>query len=97
MYEHSSYRKKIIFCDIYGRSSRLNPSAGDLMRGCAHVWIFAYVALMSLAANSYLHAGTDGKGQARVADGADVLLAEEVVELSEDSNVAGGGVDDVEV
>ena len=52
---------------------------------------------MSVAADADLHAGADGEGQAGVADGADVLLAEKIVELSEDGDVAGGGEDGVEV
>ena len=51
----------------------------------------------SVAADSDLHAGADGEGQAGVADGADVLLAEKIVELGEEGDVAGGGEDGVEI
>ncbi len=62
----------------------LNTSFRNLMRG-------------SVAADANLHAGADGKGQAGIADGADVLLAEEVVELGEDGDVFVGRVSGVEV
>ncbi len=52
---------------------------------------------MSVAADSDLYTGTDGERQSGVADGADVLFAEEIVELREDGDVAGGFEDDVEV
>src|SRR5271170_939565 len=52
---------------------------------------------MSVAANPDLHAGADREGQARIPNWADVLLAEKIVELSEDGDVAGDGKDVVEV
>src|SRR6267154_1313039 len=51
----------------------------------------------SVAADADLHAGADGEGQAGVADGADVWLVEEIVELGEEGDAAGGGEDGVEV
>jgi hypothetical protein len=52
---------------------------------------------LSVAADAELHAGANREGQAGVAYGAYVLLAEQVVELSEEGDVAGGGEDGVEV
>src|SRR5579859_3706078 len=51
----------------------------------------------SVAAYADLHAGANGEGQPGVADGADVLLAEKIVELGEEGDVAGGDEDGVEV
>src|ERR1700730_17568837 len=53
--------------------------------------------MASVAADSDLHAGADGERQAGVADGADVLLIEKIVELGEESDMAGGFEDGVEV
>ena len=50
-----------------------------------------------VATDADLHAGADRERQARIADGADVLLAEKIVELGEEFDVAGGGEDGVEV
>ncbi len=52
---------------------------------------------VSVAADPDFHACADREGQARVANWADVLLAEKVVELGEDGDEAGGGEDGVEV
>ena len=51
----------------------------------------------SVTEDAELYSGTNGEGQARVADGADVLLVEKIVELSEEGDAVGRGEDDVEV
>src|SRR5580692_5654110 len=51
----------------------------------------------SVATDANLQAGAECKWQAGIADGAYVLLAEEVVELGEDGDVFVGGVGAVDV
>lgn len=50
-----------------------------------------------VASDSDLESGTDGKRQAGIADGANMLLAEQVVELGEDGYVVGGDEEGVHV
>ncbi len=54
-------------------------------------------AVRLIAEDFDLHAGADGERQAGIADGADVLLAEKVVELGEEGEVIGGYEGQVEV
>ena len=51
----------------------------------------------SIVADSDFHARANGEWEARIADGADVLLIEKIVELGEDGYVAGDSDDGVEV
>jgi len=48
---------------------------------------FRILMWRSVAADANLHAGAEGERQAGIANGAYVLLAEEVIELSEDGDV----------
>ena len=50
-----------------------------------------------LATEADLEARANVEGQAGIADGPDVLLAEQVVELGKDGDLPGGGVSEAEI
>ena len=54
-------------------------------------------ALQLIAEDFDLHAGADGKRQAGIANGADMLLAEKIVELGEEGEVTVGCEEQVEI
>jgi len=54
-------------------------------------------ALRSVAKDFDLHSGADGKWQPGIADGADPLLAEKIVQLGEEDEVVGGCEDEIEI
>jgi hypothetical protein len=74
------------------------PLGSDTAKGATRRIVDDNVGLIWLvAAYSQLEAGADGEGQAGISDGADVLLAEEIFQLSKDRDVTGYGVGDVEI
>jgi hypothetical protein len=63
-------RKAVRFANAHLRRDKTAPKMGTRL--------FA-LKMMLVAADSYFEAGADREGEGRVADGADVLLAEEIV------------------